>query len=116
VAGALGSQRGDDALAESWDGVLIASAAGQQMFMQCTAARVVFADWLRGSGLLLILGSCAVYLSFVLGAQPEVAQGEGSGCSPGEVDFSTRRSSGGFWSGFVACIFFPFSAIRGPGP
>src|SRR5690606_6993859 len=49
----FGEARGDDARS-TWDGVMINAAAGSQVHA-VHGGRVVFADWLRGSGLLVIL-------------------------------------------------------------
>src|SRR5690606_38322892 len=56
-----GSPRGGDARAK-WDGVLIGASAGSQV-RAVHGGRVVFADWLRGAGLLVILDHGNGYLS-----------------------------------------------------
>ncbi|OEC36736.1 Septal ring factor EnvC, activator of murein hydrolases AmiA and AmiB [Pseudomonas cuatrocienegasensis] len=56
-----GTPRGDDARTK-WDGVLIGASAGSQV-RAVHGGRVVFADWLRGAGLLVILDHGNGYLS-----------------------------------------------------
>jgi len=56
-----GTPRGGDARTK-WDGVLIGAAAGTQV-RAVHGGRVVFADWLRGAGLLVILDHGNGYLS-----------------------------------------------------
>lgn len=56
-----GTPRGEDARTK-WDGVLIGAAAGSQV-RAVHGGRVVFADWLRGSGLLVILDHGNGYLT-----------------------------------------------------
>ena len=61
VVARFGSQRGDDPRAK-WDGVLISASAGSTV-RAVHGGRVVFADWLRGAGLLVILDHGGGYLS-----------------------------------------------------
>ncbi len=56
-----GTPRGGDARTK-WDGVLIGASAGTQV-RAVHGGRVVFADWLRGAGLLVILDHGNGYLS-----------------------------------------------------
>ena len=56
-----GSARGDDPRAK-WDGVLIGASAGSQV-RAVHGGRVVFADWLRGAGLLVIVDHGGGYLT-----------------------------------------------------
>ena len=56
-----GTPRGGDARTK-WDGVLIGAPAGSQV-RAVHGGRVVFADWLRGAGLLVILDHGNGYLS-----------------------------------------------------
>ncbi|SDI76705.1 Septal ring factor EnvC, activator of murein hydrolases AmiA and AmiB [Pseudomonas flavescens] len=56
-----GTPRGEDARTK-WDGVLIGASAGSQV-RAVHGGRVVFADWLRGSGLLVILDHGNGYLT-----------------------------------------------------
>ncbi|QRY80088.1 murein hydrolase activator EnvC [Pseudomonas sp. PDNC002] len=61
VLARFGSPRGDDPRA-TWDGVLIGASAGSTV-RAVHGGRVVFADWLRGAGLLVILDHGGGYLS-----------------------------------------------------
>src|SRR5690606_36066675 len=56
-----GTPRGDD-VRTKWDGVLIGAAAGSRV-RAVHGGRVVFADWLRGAGLLVIIDHGDGYLS-----------------------------------------------------
>ena len=56
-----GTPRGGDARTK-WDGVLIGASVGTQV-RAVHGGRVVFADWLRGAGLLVILDHGNGYLS-----------------------------------------------------
>lgn len=61
AAAAAERERGDDPRAK-WDGVLISASAGSTV-RAVHGGRVVFADWLRGAGLLVILDHGGGYLS-----------------------------------------------------
>lgn len=61
VVAGYGTPRGDDARSK-WDGVLIGAPSGSQV-RAIHGGRVVFADWLRGAGLLVILDHGNGYLS-----------------------------------------------------
>lgn len=61
VVARYGTPRGEDARTK-WDGVLIGATAGSQV-RAVHGGRVVFADWLRGSGLLVILDHGNGYLT-----------------------------------------------------
>lgn len=61
VIAAYGTPRGEDARTK-WDGVLIGAALGTEV-RAIHGGRVVFADWLRGAGLLVILDHGNGYLS-----------------------------------------------------
>ncbi|HHJ4328467.1 TPA: murein hydrolase activator EnvC [Klebsiella pneumoniae] len=61
LAARYGSPRGDDPRAR-WDGVLISASIGSPV-QAVHGGRVVFADWLRGAGLLVILDHGNGYLS-----------------------------------------------------
>ncbi|MFN3579779.1 MAG: murein hydrolase activator EnvC family protein [Pseudomonas sp.] len=87
----FGSQRGDDARLK-WDGLLIAADQGTQVHA-VHGGRVVFADWLRGSGLLLILDHGSGYLS-LYGHNQSLLKEVGSWVQPGEA-ISTVGTSGG---------------------
>lgn len=57
----FGAPRGEDSRT-TWDGVLIGASAGQPV-RAVHGGKVVFAEWLRGAGLLLILDHGGGYLS-----------------------------------------------------
>lgn len=61
IVARYGTPRGGDARTK-WDGVLIGAQAGTQV-RAVHGGRVVFADWLRGAGLLVILDHGNGYLS-----------------------------------------------------
>ncbi|MBM7061081.1 murein hydrolase activator EnvC [Pseudomonas sp. UL073] len=61
VVARYGTPRGDDARSK-WDGVLIGAPSGSQV-RAIHGGRVVFADWLRGAGLLVILDHGNGYLT-----------------------------------------------------
>ncbi|MBL4833361.1 MAG: peptidoglycan DD-metalloendopeptidase family protein [Pseudomonas sp.] len=86
-----GSQRGGDARLK-WDGLLIGAAQGSAVHA-VHGGRVVFADWLRGSGLLIILDHGSGYLS-LYGHNQSVLKEVGAWVQPGEA-VSTVGASGG---------------------
>lgn len=86
-----GSQRGDDARLK-WDGMLIAGSEGAPVHA-IHGGRVVFADWLRGSGLLLILDHGGGYLS-LYGHNQTLLKDVGTWVQPGEA-IATIGNSGG---------------------
>ena len=87
----FGSQRGNDARLK-WDGLLISAPEGTQVHA-VHGGRVVFADWLRGSGLLLILDHGNGYLS-LYGHNQSLLREVGSWVQPGDA-IATVGSSGG---------------------
>lgn len=87
----FGSQRGADSRLK-WDGLLIAAREGVQVHA-VHGGRVVFADWLRGSGLLLILDHGNGYLS-LYGHNQSLLRDVGSWVQPGEA-IATVGNSGG---------------------
>lgn len=86
-----GSPRDGDARAK-WDGVLIGASAGSQVHA-VHAGRVVFADWLRGAGLLVILDHGNGYLS-LYGHNQNLLKAAGDLVEAGEA-IATVGSSGG---------------------
>lgn len=86
-----GSQRGGDARLK-WDGLLIGAPQGTAVHA-VHGGRVVFADWLRGSGLLVILDHGSGYLS-LYGHNQSVLKEVGTWVQPGEA-VSTVGASGG---------------------
>ncbi|QKZ02624.1 MULTISPECIES: murein hydrolase activator EnvC family protein [Pseudomonas] len=87
----FGETRGDDARTK-WDGVMISAPAGTQV-RAVHGGRVVFADWLRGAGLLVILDHGDGYLS-LYGHNQSLLKGAGDVVKAGEA-ISTVGSSGG---------------------
>lgn len=87
----FGSQRGSDGRLK-WDGLLIGAREGAQVHA-VHGGRVVFADWLRGSGLLLILDHGNGYLS-LYGHNQSLLREVGSWVQPGEA-IATVGNSGG---------------------
>ncbi|WP_243666994.1 murein hydrolase activator EnvC family protein [Pseudomonas brassicae] len=87
----FGETRGDDARAK-WDGVMISASAGSRVHA-VHGGRVVFADWLRGAGLLVILDHGNGYLS-LYGHNQTLLKSAGDVVKPGEA-ISTVGDSGG---------------------
>ncbi|WP_219856750.1 murein hydrolase activator EnvC family protein [Pseudomonas capeferrum] len=87
----FGDARGDDVRAK-WDGVMIGAASGSQV-RAIHGGRVVFADWLRGSGLLVILDHGNGYLS-LYGHNQSLLKNAGDVVKAGEA-ISTVGDSGG---------------------
>lgn len=86
-----GTPRGGDARTK-WDGVLIGAAAGSQV-RAVHGGRVVFADWLRGAGLLVILDHGNGYLS-LYGHNQSLLKDAGDVVKAGEP-IATVGTSGG---------------------
>ncbi|WP_248918352.1 murein hydrolase activator EnvC family protein [Pseudomonas entomophila] len=87
----FGDTRGGDARAK-WDGVMIGASAGTQV-RAVHGGRVVFADWLRGAGLLVILDHGNGYLS-LYGHNQSLLKSAGDIVKAGEA-ISTVGDSGG---------------------
>ena len=87
----FGESRGDDARTK-WDGVMISASAGSQVHA-VHGGRVVFADWLRGAGLLVILDHGNGYLS-LYGHNQTLLKEAGDIVKAGE-SISTVGNSGG---------------------
>ncbi|PTS82089.1 peptidase M23 [Pseudomonas sp. HMWF032] len=86
-----GTPRGGDART-TWDGVLIGASAGSQVHA-VHGGRVVFADWLRGAGLLVILDHGNGYLS-LYGHNQSLLKDAGDVVKAGEA-IATVGTSGG---------------------
>ncbi len=86
-----GTPRGGDARTK-WDGVLIGASAGSQV-RAVHGGRVVFADWLRGAGLLVILDHGNGYLS-LYGHNQSLLKDAGEVVKAGEP-IATVGTSGG---------------------
>lgn len=91
VAARFGSARGGDERTK-WDGVLISAGAGSQVHA-VHGGRVVFADWLRGAGLLVILDHGNGYLS-LYGHNQSLLKDAGQIVKAGEA-IATVGTSGG---------------------
>ncbi|VVP31329.1 Murein hydrolase activator EnvC [Pseudomonas fluorescens] len=87
----FGETRGDDARTK-WDGVMISASAGSQVHA-VHGGRVVFADWLRGAGLLVILDHGNGFLS-LYGHNQTLLKSAGDVVKAGEP-ISTVGNSGG---------------------
>jgi septal ring factor EnvC (AmiA/AmiB activator) len=87
----FGEARGDDERTK-WDGVMISASAGSQV-RAVHGGRVVFADWLRGAGLLVILDHGNGYLS-LYGHNQSLLKSAGDIVKAGEA-ISTVGNSGG---------------------
>ncbi|MFJ7882040.1 murein hydrolase activator EnvC family protein [Pseudomonas sp. NPDC096917] len=87
----FGESRGDDARTK-WDGVMISANAGTQVHA-VHGGRVVFADWLRGAGQLVILDHGNGYLS-LYGHNQTLLKAAGDVVKAGDV-ISTVGNSGG---------------------
>lgn len=91
VVARYGTPRGGDARTK-WDGVLIGASAGSQVHA-VHGGRVVFADWLRGAGLLVILDHGNGYLS-LYGHNQSLLKEAGDIVKAGE-SIATVGTSGG---------------------
>ncbi|MBD8495513.1 peptidoglycan DD-metalloendopeptidase family protein [Pseudomonas syringae] len=87
----FGEARGDDERSR-WDGVMISASAGSQVHA-VHGGRVVFADWLRGSGLLVILDHGNGYLT-LYGHNQSLLKKAGDIVKAGEP-IATAGNSGG---------------------
>ena len=87
----FGAQRGEDSRT-TWDGVLIGAGAGQPV-RAVHGGKVVFAEWLRGAGLLLILDHGGGYLS-LYGHNQALLKEAGDIVAAGDT-IATVGSSGG---------------------
>jgi septal ring factor EnvC (AmiA/AmiB activator) len=88
----FGETRGDDARTK-WDGVMISASAGSQV-RAVHGGRVVFADWLRGAGLLVILDHGNGYLS-LYGHNQSLLKEAGDVVKAGEAISTVGNSGGG---------------------
>lgn len=91
LAARFGTARGGDERTK-WDGVLISAGAGSQVHA-VHGGRVVFADWLRGAGLLVILDHGNGYLS-LYGHNQSLLKDAGQIVEAGEA-IATVGTSGG---------------------
>jgi len=87
----FGETRGDD-VRTKWDGVMISAPAGSQVHA-VHGGRVVFADWLRGAGLLVILDHGNGYLT-LYGHNQTLLKSAGDVVKAGDA-IATVGTSGG---------------------
>ncbi|KEA63610.1 Lipoprotein NlpD [Marinobacterium lacunae] len=92
VDGKLVRRFGDKVNGLSYEGVLIQSGTGQEVHA-VHGGRVVFADWLRGYGLLLIIDHGDGYMS-LYGHNQSLLRETGSWVRPGAVIATTGESGG----------------------
>jgi len=90
-----GERRGASQL--RWNGVLIAAPAGNNV-RAFSHGRVVYADWLQGMGLLMVIEHGDGYMS-LYGHNQELLHGVGSWVQPGEVVARVGDSGGQSESG-----------------
>ena len=90
IAQSYGSKRSDGEL--TWNGLLFNAAVGTQV-QAVYQGRVVFADWLRGYGLLLILDHGGGYMT-LYGHADSLNKAVGDWVESGEVIASAGRSGG----------------------
>jgi septal ring factor EnvC (AmiA/AmiB activator) len=91
LAARFGSARGDDSRS-SWDGVMISASEGSPV-KAVHGGRVVFADWLRGAGLLVILDHGDGYLT-LYGHNQSLLKNPGDLVKAGEI-IATVGNTGG---------------------
>ncbi|WP_157669684.1 murein hydrolase activator EnvC [Chitinibacter sp. GC72] len=89
VIGRFGAPRGEGG---SWKGLMIKAGSGQSVHA-IASGRIVFADWLRGFGNLLIIDHGSGYMS-LYGANESVLKRVGDTVKPGDV-IATVGNSGG---------------------
>ena len=95
LVGHFGSPRNDGGL--TWKGLLLAAKAGDSV-KAVAAGRVVYADWLRGFGNLLIIDHGAGYMS-LYGYNETLLKRVGDDISGGDAVATVGNSGGGTESG-----------------
>ena len=95
LAGRFGSPRNDGGL--TWKGLLLAAKAGESV-RAVAAGRVVYADWLRGFGNLLIIDHGAGYMS-LYGYNETLLKRVGDEINGGDAVSTVGNSGGGTESG-----------------
>lgn len=113
VEGSLARRYGDKVNDLAYEGILIRAPRGREVHA-VHGGRVVFADWLRGYGLLLIIDHGGGYMS-LYGHNQSLLRETGTWVSPGEVIATTGDSGGYDDSGLYFAIRYRGSAID-PGP
>lgn len=97
VAGRFGQTRSKDGQGPSWKGIFIASEAGQGV-RTVAAGRVVFSEWLRGFGEIVIIDHGDQYLS-VYGNNGKLLKRSGDSVKAGDTIAETGNSSGNLDTG-----------------
>ncbi|HEX4917519.1 MAG TPA: peptidoglycan DD-metalloendopeptidase family protein [Limnobacter sp.] len=97
VAGQFGKTRSKDGQGPSWKGIFIATEAGQAV-RAVASGRVVFAEWLRGFGEIVIIDHGDQFLS-VYGNNSKLLKAAGESVKPGDTIAETGNSSGNLETG-----------------
>lgn len=97
VVGQFGKTRSKDGQGPSWKGIFIATEAGQGV-RAVGAGRVVFAEWLRGFGEIVIIDHGDQFLS-VYGNNGKLLKRSGDSVKPGDTIAETGNSSGNLDTG-----------------
>lgn len=97
VAGQFGQTRSKDGQGPSWKGIFIATEAGQAV-RAVAAGRVVFSEWLRGFGEIVIIDHGDQFLS-VYGNNGKLMKRSGDSVKAGDTIAETGNSSGNLDTG-----------------
>lgn len=97
VAGQFGQTRSKDGQGPSWKGIFIATEAGQGV-RAVGAGRVVFSEWLRGFGEIVIIDHGDQFLS-VYGNNGKLLKRSGDSVKAGDTIAETGNSSGNLDTG-----------------
>ena len=97
VAGQFGKTRSKDGQGPSWKGIFIATEAGQGV-RAVSAGRVVFSEWLRGFGEIVIIDHGDQFLS-VYGNNGKLLKRSGDSVKAGDTIAETGNSSGNLDTG-----------------
>lgn len=117
VVGQFGQTRSKDGQGPSWKGIFIAAPAGQAV-RAVADGRVVFAEWLRGFGEIVILDHGDQFLS-VYGNNGKLLKRSGDSVKAGDTIAETGNSSGNLDTGLYFELrnqgqpFDPISWTRG---
>lgn len=97
ITGRFGSTRAGDGSGPSWKGIFIESSAGEKV-LAAGGGRVVFAEWLRGFGEIVIIDHGDQFLS-VYGNNGKLLKSAGESVKSGEVIAEVGNSSGNLQTG-----------------
>lgn len=97
ITGRFGSTRAGDGSGPSWKGIFIESGAGEKV-LAAGSGRVVFAEWLRGFGEIVIIDHGDQFLS-VYGNNNKLLKSAGESVKSGEVIAEVGNSSGNLQTG-----------------